>query len=66
LSPKPSGAAGPAPRPNGEGPNSAAPPGTGAGLVGLAERVALAGGELVHGPDAHGNFLLRATLPWAT
>jgi signal transduction histidine kinase len=66
LSHKPSGAAGLAPRPNGEGPNSAAPPGTGAGLVGLAERVALAGGELVHGPDAHGNFLLRATLPWAT
>jgi signal transduction histidine kinase len=40
-------------------------PGTGTGLVGLAERVALAGGELEHGPDSDGNFVLRATLPWA-
>jgi signal transduction histidine kinase len=39
-------------------------PGTGTGLVGLAERVALAGGELDHGPDGDGNFVLRATLPW--
>jgi signal transduction histidine kinase len=39
-------------------------PGTGTGLVGLAERVDLAGGELRHGPDAHGDFVLRATLPW--
>lgn len=39
-------------------------PGAGTGLVGLAERVSLAGGELRHGPDAHGDFLLRATLPW--
>jgi signal transduction histidine kinase len=39
-------------------------PGTGTGLVGLAERVALAGGELEHGPDPDGNFVLRATLPW--
>jgi len=39
-------------------------PGTGTGLVGLAERVALAGGELRHGPDAAGDFVLRATLPW--
>jgi signal transduction histidine kinase len=39
-------------------------PGTGTGLVGLAERVELAGGELQHGPDRHGNFVLRATLPW--
>jgi signal transduction histidine kinase len=39
-------------------------PGTGTGLVGLAERVALAGGELEHGPEANGDFVLRATLAW--
>jgi signal transduction histidine kinase len=39
-------------------------PGAGTGLVGLAERVALAGGELQHGPDADGDFVLRASLPW--
>jgi len=40
-------------------------PGAGTGLVGLAERVALAGGELRHGPDDTGDFVLRATIPWA-
>jgi hypothetical protein len=39
-------------------------PGAGTGLVGLAERVALAGGTLEHGPDAAGDFVLRARLPW--
>jgi signal transduction histidine kinase len=39
-------------------------PGAGTGLVGLMERVALAGGELEHGPDGAGDFVLRATLPW--
>ena len=39
-------------------------PGAGSGLIGLGERVALAGGELRHGPDAAGDFVLRATLPW--
>jgi signal transduction histidine kinase len=39
-------------------------PGAGSGLIGLAERVALTGGELQHGPDAAGDFVLRATLPW--
>jgi signal transduction histidine kinase len=39
-------------------------PGAGTGLVGLAERVALAGGELEHGPDAAGDFVLRASLPF--
>jgi hypothetical protein len=39
-------------------------PGTGTGLIGLAERVALTGGELRHGPDARGDFVLFATLPW--
>jgi signal transduction histidine kinase len=41
-------------------------PGAGSGLIGLSERVALAGGELQHGPDAAGDFVLRATLPWTT
>jgi hypothetical protein len=39
--------------------------GEGAGLVGLAERVSLADGELEHGRDENGDFVLRATLPWA-
>jgi signal transduction histidine kinase len=46
---------------------AAAPlPGAGSGLIGLSERVALAGGALEHGPDAAGDFVLRATLPWTT
>jgi signal transduction histidine kinase len=40
-------------------------PGAGSGLIGLGERVALAGGELEHGPDEAGDFVLRATLPGA-
>ncbi|MEA2250324.1 MAG: hypothetical protein QOG70_566 [Solirubrobacteraceae bacterium] len=43
---------------------SASPlPGTGTGLIGLAERVTLAGGELEHGVDPDGAFVLRARLP---
>ena len=38
-------------------------PGAGTGLVGLAERVSLAGGELEHGVDPDGAFVLRARLP---
>lgn len=38
--------------------------GTGTGLVGLAERVALAGGRLTHEPLADGGFRLSATLAW--
>jgi signal transduction histidine kinase len=38
--------------------------GTGTGLIGLEERVALAGGQLRHGPNENGDFVLRATLPW--
>jgi hypothetical protein len=38
------------------------PPGAGSGLIGLAERVALAGGTLEHGPDERGDFVLRARL----
>ena len=37
----------------------------GSGLIGLAERVDLAGGVLEHGPNWRGDFVLRATLPWA-
>ena len=40
-------------------------PGGGTGLVGLAERVALAGGRLEHGWTADGVFRLCAWLPWA-
>ncbi|GIJ80761.1 Signal transduction histidine kinase [Micromonospora phaseoli] len=39
-------------------------PGTGTGLVGIAERVNLAGGRLEHGRDEHGDFRLAAWLPW--
>jgi signal transduction histidine kinase len=38
-------------------------PGTGTGLIGLAERVTLAGGEFHHGPRDGGDHVLRATLP---
>ncbi|HZG92079.1 MAG TPA: histidine kinase [Pseudonocardia sp.] len=41
---------------------AAGTPGSGTGLIGLAERVALAGGRLEHGP-ADGRFRLVATLP---
>jgi signal transduction histidine kinase len=46
-------------------PATLALPGAGTGLVGLSERVALTGGELEHGVDATGDFVLRATLPWS-
>jgi signal transduction histidine kinase len=40
------------------------PPGAGTGLIGLGERVALAGGSLTHGPErSSGDFVLRAVLP---
>src|SRR3954452_21091616 len=39
-------------------------PGSGAGLVGLAERATLSGGRLEHGLDERGDFLVRAWLPW--
>ncbi|GAA3350012.1 histidine kinase [Amorphoplanes nipponensis] len=40
-------------------------PGTGTGLVGLAERATLAGGRLTSGRGADGGFTLTAWLPWA-
>ncbi|MFA1547299.1 sensor histidine kinase [Actinomadura chokoriensis] len=45
------------------GPPAAPLPGSGAGLVGLAERVALLGGSLEHGRTGDGRFRLRARLP---
>jgi signal transduction histidine kinase len=39
-------------------------PGAGAGLIGLEERVSLAGGRLEHGADRAGDFRLWAWLPW--
>jgi signal transduction histidine kinase len=39
-------------------------PGTGSGLIGLAERTSLAGGSLEHGRTPDGDFELRAWLPW--
>jgi signal transduction histidine kinase len=43
---------------------AAAPlPGARTGLIGLAERVSLAGGTLEHGVDPDGAFVLRASLP---
>jgi signal transduction histidine kinase len=38
-------------------------PGAGTGLIGLVERAMLAGGELEHGVDPEGAFVLRARLP---
>jgi signal transduction histidine kinase len=38
--------------------------GTGTGLIGLTERVRLAGGEIDHGVAPDGEFLLRALVPW--
>lgn len=39
-------------------------PGSGTGLIGLSERIDLAGGNLTHGPRADGRFTLTAWLPW--
>ena len=44
---------------------SSAPSEGGAGLVGMAERVALLGGELHHGARDGGGFEVEATLPYA-
>ena len=50
--------------PGANGVASAATPGSARyGLIGLAERVGLVGGQLKHGATADGDFVLRATLP---
>ncbi|MGV9597328.1 sensor histidine kinase [Streptosporangium sandarakinum] len=60
----PAGPTGPAVAAYG-GPGSSVPgAGPGQGLAGLAERVALAGGRLEHGPDTAGGRRLTAWLPW--
>ena len=45
-------------------PAEAALPGTGLGLVSLAERVSLSGGTLTHGADPDGDFVVNAALRW--
>jgi signal transduction histidine kinase len=67
--PRPSGAPGPGPPvpgPRGPGVPDPGPAanGPGQGLAGLAERVALAGGRLGHGPTPSGGWRLAAWLPW--
>jgi signal transduction histidine kinase len=39
-------------------------PGAGTGIIGLGERVGLAGGRLEYGATTAGDFRLRAWLPW--
>jgi signal transduction histidine kinase len=51
------------PRPAGAA--SAQIPGSGTGLVGLRERVRLAGGRLEHGITPAGQFYLFASIPWS-
>jgi signal transduction histidine kinase len=46
------------------GPADPAINGSGTGLIGLTERVRLAGGEIDHTISADGEFVLRAWLPW--
>ena len=41
-------------------------PGTGTGIVGLAERTSLAGGRLEHGRTEAGDYRLWTWLPWPT
>lgn len=53
----------PLPHRNGDGARVSVP-GSGAGLVGLVERVELAGGDLTYGPTDDGRFRLRAEIPW--
>jgi signal transduction histidine kinase len=50
--------------PVGAGAPAADIPGTGTGIVGLAERASLAGGRLEHGRTETGDYRLWAWLPW--
>ncbi|MGW6709671.1 sensor histidine kinase [Streptomyces sp. NPDC054956] len=50
-------------RPPGAGETAAAEAGTGRGLSGLRERVAVLGGHLAAGPEPSGGFAVRAGLP---
>nr|WP_281497008.1 histidine kinase [Ornithinimicrobium sp. F0845] len=40
--------------------------GSGMGLLGLAERAVLSGGQLSYGTDRSGRFVVRAWLPWTS
>jgi len=55
----------PAARPSGKRAPTDGPPSSGLGLTGLAERASLAGGELRHGPDRSGRYVVAAWLPWS-
>ncbi|MFB9661902.1 sensor histidine kinase [Glycomyces mayteni] len=46
------------------GPGRDTGPGSGHGLIGLEERIALAGGRLEYGPVGEGGWKVRAWLPW--
>ena len=46
------------------GPTGGELPGAGTGLVGITERVTLAGGRVAYGRDDSGDFRLAAWLPW--
>ncbi len=46
------------------GRSGASVPGSGQGLIGLAERAALAGGRCAHGPTPDGGFRVHGWLPW--
>lgn len=41
-------------------------PASGLGLIGLAERAALAGGRISHGVDPTGGYAVRAWIPWTS
>ena len=48
----------------GDRPVEATLPGSGSGLLGLRERVALASGTIEHGPNDRGEFVVDALLAW--
>ncbi|MGH8791503.1 MAG: sensor histidine kinase [Stackebrandtia sp.] len=50
--------------PGAQTPAPAPDPPSGRGLIGLTERVALAGGRFEYGPDSDGGWRLSAWLPW--
>jgi signal transduction histidine kinase len=50
-------------RPDADSPRAAAPPGSGRGIAGLAERVRRLDGILTAGDDPLGGFVLEATIP---
>ncbi|UIX34739.1 sensor histidine kinase [Streptomyces sp. GQFP] len=54
------------PPPEGENSGTGGTGGTGRGLIGLRERLAVYGGELIAGPTLAGGYRIRATVPWRT